>query len=406
MKKLLLLLTGIISIALFGCSSDEEKGQDGPKSRMELNTEQENINEHEIGVAFDMFCEIYADAKDRENVLFSPLSKDLCLGLFANALVNDDKDYLVKKLGASTTTALNEYNRDRLEYLSYKSKKAKVFFANSVWANLNTMKSEQEFTTGIDIIKQYYDAECRTIDFTQSDVMKMINDWCADKTEGLIPNFLEKAPSPLTTSIFINAMYFSCSWEEPFDKAATKSVSFYAPDGKQRRNSVNMMHDKRKVSYYATENYTAFTLPYEGCNYSAVFVLPSTEKTIADILPDVKDMLIERHLDNAVPKNIIIDIPRFKTDYKKYITKYFESCGIDLNSVKMLGYDKSNFDVLQATNLIVEEEGTTMAAVSGISGATSPLVEAIVLNRPFLMLVRDNNMGSILMMAAIQTPKE
>lgn len=406
MKKSLFILMGILSVALFGCSSDEGKGQDGPKSRMELNTEQENINEHEIGVAFDMFAEIYADANDRDNVLFSPLSKDLCMGLVANALADNDRDNITKHLGASTATALNEFNRDRLNYFTYKGKKAKVYFANSIWANQNTMRSEQEFSSGINVIKNYYDAECRTLDFAQSDVMNIINDWCADKTEGLITKFLDKAPSPMATSIFINAMYFKCSWETPFKKAATQKESFYAPDGKQRRNSANMMYDKRNVAYYITDDYAAFTLPYDECNYSAVFVLPNTNKTIADILPDVKDMLLERQLDNAEEERIIIEIPRFKVDFKKYITEYITKCGINLNSVNMLGFDKTSFDVLQATNLIVEEEGTTMAATTGATGATSARPESIILNRPFLMLIRDNNMGSILMMAAIQSPKE
>ena len=406
MNKIFILM-GILSVALFGCSSDEEKGQDGPKSRMELNTEQENINEHEIGVAFDMFAEIYAGANDRENVLFSPLSKDLCMGLLANALADNDRDFLVEKLGAGTATALNEFNRDRLNYFTYKGKKAKVYFANSIWANSLTMKSKSEFSAGADVIKKYYDAECRTLDFSTSDVQKMVNDWCADKTEGLIRDFLENPVSPGTTSILINAMYFCCSWETPFDKAFTKKESFYAPDGKQRRNSAEMMFDdKRKVSYYVTDDFAAFTLPYEACNYSAVFVLPNTDKTIADILPDVKDMLLERQLDKSEPEKMIIKIPRFKTDYKTYITKYLEKCGIKLSGLDMLGFGKFTSEVLQATNLTVDEEGTTMAAVTGITGIIAPRPEAIVLNRPFLMLVHDNNMGSILMMAAIQSPKE
>lgn len=171
-------LTLICTVALFatGCSSEADEGQNKPKSRMAMTAEEESISEAEIENAFAVFEDMATTvAPYQDNIVCSPLSKDLCLGMVANALVDGDRDRIVGKMGASSATALNEFNKNRLYYFSYNAEKAKVFFANSIWANSQWMTSEQQFGTATGIIKQYYDAECRILDFGSTDVRAQIN---------------------------------------------------------------------------------------------------------------------------------------------------------------------------------------------------------------------------------------
>ena len=332
MKTYKLTLLGIVALFVTGCSSDANERQDnGPKSRMEMTTEEEAISEAEIKSAFTVFEGLYSDemsVSDRENVMLSPLSLDLCLGMTSNAFAKADRNDIVGRLGASSAAALNEFNKNRINYFSYNGKRAKVSFANSVWANSLTMKSEQDFASAMGDIKKYYDAESRTIDFGANDMKSMINNWCSNKTNGLIPEFLKDEPSVLIQAMFINAMYFDCQWEEPFEKSATKTKPFYSPNGVQRQGDVEMMFGERFVPIFEADNYSMFALPYADCNYSAVFVLPSKDKHIADILPDVRDALLTRKIDNASPQKYIIGIPKFKTEYSNYITDYVSNAGI------------------------------------------------------------------------------
>ena len=173
-------LTLICTVALFatGCSSEADEGQNKPKSRMEMTAEEEAISEAEIKSAFTVFEDLYSDAlseSDRENVMLSPLSLDLCLGMTSNAFAEADRNDIVGRLGASSAAALNEFNKNRINYFSYNGKRAKVSFANSVWANSLTMNSEQDFASAMGNIKKYYDAESRTIDFGANDMKSMIN---------------------------------------------------------------------------------------------------------------------------------------------------------------------------------------------------------------------------------------
>ncbi len=411
MKTYKLTLIGIVALFATGCSSEADEWQDnGPKSRMELTAEEEGISEAEIKSAFTVFEGLYSDAlseSDRENVMLSPLSLDLCLGMTSNALAETDRNDVVGKLGASSATTLNEFNKNRIKYFSYNGKKAKVTFANSVWANSLTMKSEQDFAAAMDDIKKYYDAESRVIDFGANDMKSIINNWCSDKTNGLIPEFLKDAPDRAMQVMFINAMYFDCQWKEPFNKSATRTKPFYFPNGFQRQGDVEMMFGERIVPIVEADDYSMFALPYADCNYSAVFVLPSEDKCIADILPKVRDALLARELDNALPQKYVIGLPKLKTEYSKGITDYVSNVGIDLAGRKMLGYGKMiGAEILQATSLEINEEGTKLAAVTEVGGITATLPGTITLDRPFLMIVKDNNHGSILLMAAIQMPKE
>ena len=402
-----LALLSAVALLATGCSSETDEVQDnGPKSRMELNAEEEGVCATEVEKAFSVFGELYTDANDRENVLLSPISLDLCLGMTTNAFIADDCAEIVRKLGASSATALNEFNKNRINYFSYNGKRAKVTFANSVWANSLTMKSEQEFATATEIIKKFYDAECRVIDFGTNNMKSIINDWCSDKTNGLIPGFLKDAPSTHERALFINAMYFDCQWKDPFKRSRTKTESFYSPDGSRRRCGAAMMSDERDVAAIVTKDYSMFALPYADCNYSAVFVLPDKSKRIADILPAIKSVLLSRELDKVSQERYLIFIPRFNTEFSRYITQYVSDAGIDLSNRELLGYGLVSPEILQATRVMVNEEGTKIATATGTTGTIAPRLNIIRLDRPFMMIVKDNNHGSILLMAAIQMPKE
>ena len=167
-----------------------------------------------------------------------------------------------------------------------------------------------------------------------------------------------------------------------------------------------MMSDERDVAAIVTKDYSMFALPYADCNYSAVFVLPDKSKRIADILPAIKSVLLSRELDKVSQERYLIFIPRFNTVFSRYITQYVSDAGIDLSNRELLGYGLVSPEILQATRVMVNEEGTKIATATGTTGTIAPRLNIIRLDRPFMMIVKDNNHGSILLMAAIQMPKE
>jgi serpin B len=53
----------------------------------------------------------------------------------------------------------------------------------------------------------------------------------------------------------------------------------------------------------------------------------------------------------------------------------------------------------------VNEEGTEAAAVTGVS-MTRGIPDEMIVNRPFFLVIRDNQTGTILFMGSIVEPEE
>ena len=129
--KYLMMCIMAASVAMYGCSSDDEPRDEQAHQRMELTQEQETISENEINVAFS-FMEQLCEAQNGDNVLFSPISKDLCAGLMINIVAEQDRASILGVYGATAADAINTLNNTRMNYFSYNNSKSKVFFANSV----------------------------------------------------------------------------------------------------------------------------------------------------------------------------------------------------------------------------------------------------------------------------------
>ena len=399
------------SVAMYGCSSDDEPRDEQAHQRMELTQEQETISENEINVAFS-FMEQLCEAQNGDNILFSPISKDLCAGLMINIVADQDRASILGVYGATAADAVNTLNNTRMNYFSYNNSKSKVFFANSVWANSPRITNQDEFNAMAAVQKKYYDADIRIMNFGKDNVLNAVNNWCSDKTRKLIPKFLKEAPDATQQFLAINTMYFDCAWQDEFNEARTKVLPFYDAQGENVLTEIPMMSMYSLPDGYVSDRISAFALKYASSNYSAVFVLPAKGLTVKDILPDVKEMLQSNSMyvkNEYSPLYYDVKIPRFTCETSTDITALMEANGINYQGKQALGFGAMGFiRTVQALYLKVNEKGTKMSSItsSGYPIAPGGPTVNIELNRPFLMIVKDDNHGSILLMTAIQMPKE
>ena len=116
-------------------------------------------------------------------------------------------------------------------------------------------------------------------------------------------------------------------------------------------------------------------------------------------------MLVSKAFDRGEYESVKVYLPRMTIESSGRIDKYICNNGIDLKNKKLLGFGRSNpIGIQQATFLSLYEEGTRVASVtsSDMGGAPSGLM----FNQPFVMIIRDNNTGSIVLMAVVRMPKE
>lgn len=417
MKKILWMLMAVFMTVLAGCSSDndgpKEDSQDEtpgtPNVPMSLTAEQVAVNSNEVNMAFEIFEDIYNNTSKRDNILFSPLSKDICMGMIANAVTPEDRRDMLDKYGFSSVEALNEYSRDRMQYLSYNHSKAKVAFANSAWANSLTMTSASDYASVSNVLDKYYGAESRILDFGKSDVLSLINCWCSDKTNGLIHEFLKEKPSNQTQSMIINTLYFDCAWKQPFPKSKSDRLYDFYDEYGQRRCRVHMMSNNVDIDYVQSDACSAIRIPYADCNYSAIFAMPrngnGVKNTTKEILPSLKQMIVSKAFDSGEKASMEVYLPKMTIESSERIDQYICNNGIDLKNKKLLGFDQSNpIGIQQATFLSLYEEGTRVAAATSSDYASAP--GSLIFDQPFVMIIQDNNTGSIVLMAVVRMPKE
>jgi serpin B len=108
-------------------------------------------------------------------------------------------------------------------------------------------------------------------------------------------------------------------------------------------------------------------------------------------------------------------MPKFKLAFAASLNGFLEQMGLTsafgpqsrLNRI-VAGRDLAIQAVQHAATVQVAEKGTVAAAATGVSVAPTAILAGpslrIVLNRPFLMLIRDTSTGAILFAGRVENP--
>ena len=146
-------------------------------------------------------------------------------------------------------TDFEEWNKEMQAYLSKNwTDDTFVTTANSLWMTKDGIwaeNMEHDFATPV---KRYYKGEVYEADFASQpeSVVKEINQWTSEKTEGMIEKIVSDIPEN-TVLMLLNAVYFEGKWEIPFDKDDTYEGTFHGKDADSLKLQENnaVIHDYR-----------------------------------------------------------------------------------------------------------------------------------------------------------------
>ena len=291
--------------------------------------------------------------------------------------------------------------------------------ANALWGR-EGYQFLDEFTT---VVGENYGAAVRPTDFVgQPEESRIrINDWVANETEGLIEDIIplgkfEEAPPAL---VLTNAIYFNAAWVNKF-KAMDTLTDFHKLDGETV--AVPMMNRSDKTRYTSGDGYQAIDLSYTFGWMSMTVLLPDsgTFETFEDSLDDE---LVSRITEDLESRQVVLTMPKFEFESKFDMVDTLKAMGManafDSRMADFSGMDGQSClagdpqclvisDVIHKAFVAVDEEGTEAAAATAsiampTSGAPGPRVEVIV-DRPFIFLIRDNRTGSILFVGRVLDP--
>ena len=416
MKKRIMCLFPCILALLSGCQKESPADDTVPAdqlterkdlvlTRAELDFIQENN-----GFALELFKKVAAKAEG-ESMLISPLSVTIDFGLINNGASGETQDEINRVLGykEGSTEGLNAFCRSIMSQSGEVDPSTTLDMPNAAVVNNRYVSLKESFTN---TIQSVYEAEVVYKDFGTDDVMGLINQWCYEKTRGMIPYFLQQPPEENEYAHFLNAVYFKGIWSSKFRKNDTKKADFMLDNGS--RSSVRMMWQRGKFNYGFIENVCqALCLPYGNQAYRMTVLLPIEGKTIEDVKASLNAKSWETMVKGMSGREVDVKIPAFETATELIpmrnalnemgIRNAFSPLDADFSEMT----DQSGIYVNQVwhkAKITVDETGSEVAAVTDIavsysappSGASIGLpVIKFHCDKPFLYAITEVSSGAI-----------
>jgi len=303
---------------------------------------------------------------------------------------------------------VNEANKVLLSHLSNLDPKIKLEIANSIWTD-----QRAEIRPGfIAANRRWYNAEAASADFQDPTTVKKINEWVSDHTHGKIPEMVRAPLDPMLRLILLDAIYFKGDWLAPFETNLTRELPFRLASGATVAHP--RMKHSGKFEYYEGEDVQAVELPYAGRDISMYVFLP---KGRLDGLPAVlRAETFDQWIGRMQSRQGTVELPRFKLENEYDLKNVLGSLGMRAAFTKEADLSGISDEALcidwvkQKTYLEVNEQGTVAAAVTGV-GVRAMAMRApeapfeMVVDRPFLLAIREKQTGLILFVGAIFDPR-
>lgn len=280
--------------------------------------------------------------------------------------------------------------------------------ANSLWQQRG-VQLDPGFLTAL---ANYYDAGVWQVDF-EGDMpaaLAAINQWTSTNTHGKIGKLFDSLP-PQTQLVLADAVYFKAAWQEPFEGAQTKPGRFTTATGSMVQTP--FMNATQLLPAASTADYEAVELPYRGGRFSALAIMPN-RGSLADFLAGLTSQKLADVVSSLSTGNVTLSMPKFQTESTLNLNNVLQELGIraaftdaaDFSGISPTTSLKID-EVLQRTYLKVAEKGTEAAAATGsvmVPTAMPAQGTEIVLDHPFLFLIRDNTTGALLFASEINNP--
>ncbi|MBN1696733.1 MAG: hypothetical protein JW881_04405 [Spirochaetales bacterium] len=268
----------------------------------------------------------------------------------------------------------------------------------------------------LDILAVNYDAGMHAVDFLSDPELcrTAINEWVAERTEGKIDELFRQGDIKSNVRLIIaNTLYFKSEWHTKFDPANTAPGIFTLLDG--TTVTAEMMYNRR-VRGNGKEvpgMYKVGYLDFYNWNYSMVILLPETGRFGEIESSLTPETLGEMIYANTEDKMLEFTMPKFNFGWGGSIKDTLSDLGMTdaftdaANLDGITTHEKLMiYDVIHKATIAVDENGTEATAATGatIGPPSEPPPMTIVVNRPFIFVIRSRTTGAILFAGRVLDP--
>jgi serine protease inhibitor len=362
--------------------------------------------------AFKLLGEIARQAGPDTNLFISPLSAAMALGMAYNgaAGVTAAEMQHALELSGMTLDDVNQSYRELVALLRGLDPQVAFTLANSVWYDPNPAHAPTaDFLAAT---RTYFDARVESLDFTSPTAAPTINAWVSDQTHGKIPAIVPDPVPHDVVAYLINAIYFKGDWTTQFDKSLTRSTSFTLGNG--ATTSVPMMTHGRtiRLGYVRDNGVTVFDLPYGGQAFSMTIALPRDAGGIDSLVQGLTNERWSAWIAGLDSGTFEVFVPKFTLTFGLTMNDVLKALGMPSafcdsphpDFTRMNPNGLCITDVRHKATVDVNEEGTEAAAATSVGIAPTSMPPSIVVDRPFLFVIRERLSGTILFMGRVMNP--
>jgi serpin B len=348
-----------------------------------------------------------------KNVFISPASIAIALAMTYNGASGETQKAMAQalELNGMSIDEVNQAYASLKQSLENADPKVTLNIANSLWLREGASLKDDFLQRN----RTYFGADVTERNFADPATVAVINGWVKEKTHGKIEAIIDQI-SPQMVLFLINAIYFKGSWTTEFDKAKTSDQPFTLLDNSQK--SVPLMTQSGKFQYYSGGDFQMVSLPYGDGRLSMLVLLPAESSSLTQLEQKLTATNWQQWLGQLHEAEGTLKLPRFKLEYEKQLNQTLKALGMGVAfdpqaadfSALYSGPDNLFIsDVRHKTFVEVNEEGTEAAAVTSVGAETTSMREQpepfeMIVNRPFMVAIRDSATGTLLFMGAIVQP--
>ncbi len=392
------------------------------------------------------------------NVLACPLGLALALALVADGATDAATQGYDRLLGAggrdrdrawsAVQTALGRYDRSLDGFDPGKPPETPLVHV----ANHVVVVDREEVAVSqayLDTVLRWFFAQVEKVPV--GDLAANLSAWAQGHTAGLIKKTGVQVTGD-TALVLQNALLFAARWSTPFNAEGTAEDTFTRADGSTTR--AQFMNDTRTIPYARGRDWAAVRLDYQdgqgggwprGQGLAMDVVLPQRRTSPAD-LPPATWAQASAALDRAAGLDRAVGVGRVEVagldqatspgraevagpgmkgpDYRRVrialpkldltsgpveLLEMLKALGLDTFGLEGIAPGLYLSQVVQQTRLILDEEGTVAAALTeaatmrGCAPVQDDPTDFIV-NRPYVLRLRDLATGTTLVQAAVMDP--
>ncbi|MBP7460185.1 MAG: serpin family protein [Candidatus Delongbacteria bacterium] len=404
----------VLVTAVSGCSDrvrilEEELGYDSTGLRM-LNPSEEKIVNASYGFGFDLLREIH-QSDPAGNIIISPLSLSMALGMTLNGAKNDTRTEMIATLGLEglTQDEINQSYGSLIRMLVTADPGVTFGIANSIWC-MEGIRINSDF---IHTNQDYFSAEVRVLDFYKNGSLDIMNGWVSAHTDNRITAILDQIP-PNVVMVLINALYFQGVWQYQFNPEHTEDNDFRIDSSHSIR--VPMMTQSNLFLHWKTDEIEILDLPYGDGHFAMMILMPSLNSSLDRIIPSINWEQWDQWKKSLQSDSGTVYLPRFKAGYRSVLNDRLSRMGMP---TAFIG-GQADFSgiapnrelyisrVIHQSDIRVNEEGTTAAAATVVEISEKCSNDPwffMSINRPFLYVIHERQTGIILFIGTITQPE-